>query len=52
LLSFDKKFYSVKKKLFDYNEYAEITNKIFIKKDHKFNGTVSSITVRSYYLQV
>lgn len=29
LLSFDKKFYQVKKKLFDYNEYSDITRKLY-----------------------
>ena len=46
LLSFDKKFYSVKKKLVDYNEYTEISNKLYNKKDHHLKGTVSAITVR------
>lgn len=35
LLSFDKKFYQkVSRKLFQYNEYSEIVNKLFHKKDH------------------
>jgi hypothetical protein len=29
LLSFDKKFYQVKKKLFDYSEYPNISSKLF-----------------------
>ena len=45
LLSFDKKFYTFKKKLFDYNEYTEITNKLFLKKDHQFKGVISALTV-------
>jgi hypothetical protein len=52
LLSFDKKFYSVKKKLFDYNEYQEITNKLYIKKDHQFKGLVSALTVRIYLTNI
>lgn len=46
MLSFDKKFYTFKKKLFDYNEYTEITNKLFLKKDHQFKGVISALTVR------
>lgn len=29
LLSFDKKFYQVKKKLMDYNEYSDISMKLY-----------------------
>ena len=46
LLSFDKKFYQVKKKLFDYNEYSDITRKLYQQKDHQFKGVVSAIAVR------
>ena len=45
LLSFDKKFYTFKKKLFDYNEYTDITSKLFLKKDHQFKGVISALTV-------
>jgi len=45
LLSFDKKFYKLRNKLVDYKDYKDITKRLYEKKDHRFTGIVSSITV-------
>lgn len=46
LLSFDKKFYQkVTRNLFQYNEYADIVSKLFVKRDHQFSGVPSCVGV-------
>jgi hypothetical protein len=47
LLSFDNKFYNVKKKLMYYQEYQTIARKLQPSKDSHLSGMVSAITVNS-----